>query len=221
MQPKTLLIALSVLAISSCSTAYKTGQTPDDVYFSPAPAYKDYVRSENKENNTVYNTDVYNTEDREIRRRINNRRYRRYDDRYNYPYGNNNGYNNYPPVYTDPKTTNTNSSQPRKYNLGVYKNTPPSNTTTNTDPKLGTQQNTGTTSTPVRKFDNTSNNGSGVGNFIRKVLSGSGNEGSNNSSSQNNSNSNSSSNNTKSSNNNSNTNSSNSNSSNVPVRKFN
>ena len=33
MQPKTLLVVLSVAAFSSCSTAYKAGQTPDDVYY--------------------------------------------------------------------------------------------------------------------------------------------------------------------------------------------
>lgn len=35
MTTKILLVALSVAAFSSCSTAYKTGQTPDDVYYSP------------------------------------------------------------------------------------------------------------------------------------------------------------------------------------------
>jgi hypothetical protein len=33
---KFLFLALAVAAFSSCSTAYKMGQTPDDVYFSPA-----------------------------------------------------------------------------------------------------------------------------------------------------------------------------------------
>ncbi|MEJ7767822.1 MAG: hypothetical protein WKF89_08420 [Chitinophagaceae bacterium] len=33
---KFLLLALGVIALTSCSTAYKMGQTPDDVYFSPA-----------------------------------------------------------------------------------------------------------------------------------------------------------------------------------------
>ena len=42
MNTRLLFIALSIAGLSSCSTAYRTGQTPDDVYYSPerqAPAY--------------------------------------------------------------------------------------------------------------------------------------------------------------------------------------
>lgn len=223
MKTKLLLSIFAIAALSSCTTMYKSGQTPDDVYFSPAPVYNDYVRRDTKDDNTVYNNpDVYNTEDRTIRRRINNRRYRRYDDRYNYPYGYNNGYNKYP-VYRDTKTNN-NTNQPRKYNLDVYKNNPaPANTNTAPTGKLGTQQNTENNTAPVRKFNSTTNSGSDVGNFIRKVFSGSGSEGANNNSYQGSNNNNTSGNNSKSSNSNntSNSSSSNSNSSNVPVRKFN
>jgi uncharacterized lipoprotein len=35
MKTKLLLLAVSVAVFSSCSTMYKTGQTPDDVYYSP------------------------------------------------------------------------------------------------------------------------------------------------------------------------------------------
>ncbi len=35
---RILMMALSVAALSSCSSAYRMGQTPDDVYFSPARA---------------------------------------------------------------------------------------------------------------------------------------------------------------------------------------
>ncbi len=80
-----LLIVLIIATVSSCSTSYKTGQTPDDVYYSPARLQNNDVRKEREETNTVDNS-VYNSwEDRVIRRRVNNRRYRRYDDRYNYP----------------------------------------------------------------------------------------------------------------------------------------
>ncbi len=45
---KILFLALSVAALTSCSTAYKMGQTPDDVYYSPGKtqsqvAQDDYV----------------------------------------------------------------------------------------------------------------------------------------------------------------------------------
>lgn len=36
MNTRILLLALSVVALSSCSSMYKSGQTPDDVYYSPA-----------------------------------------------------------------------------------------------------------------------------------------------------------------------------------------
>ena len=218
MKLKILQILFIAAALTSCSTAYKTGQTPDDVYFSPVTPHDDYVRKNTDVDKNIYTSN----EDMEIRRRIYNRRYRRYDDRYNYP----NAYNNYP-VYTDPKYgSNQNSSQPRRYNLDVYKDKPATNTTVLYDPKLGSNQNTGTTTSPVTTFDKSSNKGSGVGNFIRKIFSGIGsnqdsyNNSSNNSGNYNNNYNNKSNNNN---NNNSNSNSSNNkstNSSSVPVRKF-
>src|SRR5215212_257631 len=85
-----LLLTIITAAISSCSTSYKTGQTPDDVYYSPARLQTDEVRRDREENNSVDNTVYTSSEDREIRRRVHNRRnrrYNRYDDRYDYPYG--------------------------------------------------------------------------------------------------------------------------------------
>ncbi len=35
MNTRILLLAISAAALSSCSTMYKSGQTPDDVYYSP------------------------------------------------------------------------------------------------------------------------------------------------------------------------------------------
>ena len=57
MQYKILLYGLMAAAITSCSSAYKASQTPDDVYYSPAKQgvqkqtanrdkYEDYVASE-------------------------------------------------------------------------------------------------------------------------------------------------------------------------------
>lgn len=208
MKVKLLPILFIAAFFTGCSTAYKSGQTPDDVYFSPArhDYDRDSARLEKRQDNTVYNENrtVYDNnpyEDRVIRRRINNRRYRRYDDRYNYPYG----YNQYP-VYSDVKTNNqSTTSQPRKTNLGVYTN-PSTNTTT--DNKTA------------------QTNGSGVGNLIRKVFSGTGSSSSSDnsntysnkpSSSSNSSNNNS---NSSSSSNSNSSKSSSTNSTNVPVRKF-
>lgn len=75
------LIALALFA-SSCSTAYKSGQTPDDVYFSPEP--KPYV-SNTRSSNDYVQMDREN--DRQYRNN-NNRRQQYadpeayYDDRY-------------------------------------------------------------------------------------------------------------------------------------------
>ena len=165
-----LLLAIITAAITSCSTSYKTGQTPDDVYYSPARLQTDEVRRDRDENNTVDNTVYTSPEDREIRRRVHSRRYRRYDDRYNYPYG----YNG--PVYGNPKTgTTQNTSEPRKTNLGAYapnSTTPDSARTIN--PKFGKSNTTGTTSNPTRTFNNTNssstNKGTAVGNAIRRIF---------------------------------------------------
>ena len=41
-------LALTVAVFSSCTTAYKTGQTPDDVYFSPVRQQDEYVQVEKR-----------------------------------------------------------------------------------------------------------------------------------------------------------------------------
>jgi hypothetical protein len=172
-----LLTAIITATIfTSCSTSYKTGQTPDDVYYSPVRLQTNDVRRED-DNRTVYdNSTVYRTtEDREIRRRVHNRRYRIYYDTYgyDYPYGYN-GYNGYP-VYGNPKsgTTTNNNPQPRKTNLGAYKPNSTTPDSSNYNIKTG-KFNTGTTTTPVRTFgtpnNSSSNNGTGVGNIIRKIF---------------------------------------------------
>lgn len=232
-----LLLIIITTTITSCSTSYKTGQTPDDVYYSPVRLQTDNVRRD--DNRDVYDNSVYSTpEDREIRRRVHNRRYRRYNDRYDYPYDNPYGYNGYP-VYGNPKyNTTPNTSQPRKTNLGAYKpNSTTRDSTGSYNPKLG-MQNTGTTNNgtaPVRTFGNPgtpANNGSGVGNLIRRVFTpdNSNNNNYNNSNNRytpNNSNNSSPSrsfdtrsSNSNSSSNNSSTNSSSSSSTSAPVRTF-
>ncbi len=81
MQSKFLLIALSVAAISSCSTAYKTGQTPDDVYYSPARVIENDNRSEQR-NQVRYEPAT----DYEITMGIRDRRWRDFTDDYRYDY---------------------------------------------------------------------------------------------------------------------------------------
>ena len=52
MRSAILLLVLSAAILGSCTSAYKTGQTPDDVYFSPERQQDKYVTA--KEDNNVY-----------------------------------------------------------------------------------------------------------------------------------------------------------------------
>ena len=50
MKSKSTFSILSLaLVFASCTTAYKSGQTPDDVYYSPARPQEEYVRTEKKD----------------------------------------------------------------------------------------------------------------------------------------------------------------------------
>ena len=102
-----LLLSLS-LVFASCSTAYKSGQTPDDVYFSPERPRAEYVRVDDDEDryyrgeSNRSNNDYYNyEEERYLRMKVRNRQRWSYLDNdfysYNpYVYGNYNYYYNSP-----------------------------------------------------------------------------------------------------------------------------
>ncbi|TMI61622.1 MAG: hypothetical protein E6H07_19085 [Bacteroidetes bacterium] len=144
MKSSILLLALATVAFSSCTTAYKTGQTPDDVYYSPARPvdHDEYVRVED-DNDREYRYDEYYYDDRYLRMKVQNRnRWNELDDwyyfdRYRYSYYNssywgnpwspntywNNYYNPYSQNYVvvNPKS-NYASSRPRTFNLNTYNN---------------------------------------------------------------------------------------------------
>src|ERR1035437_1479556 len=54
MKTKHLFLLGIIAAFSSCSSAYRIGQTPDDVYFSPASPQNNYVTSNNQQNKDTY-----------------------------------------------------------------------------------------------------------------------------------------------------------------------
>ncbi len=127
---KNILYLLTlVLFVSSCSTAYKAAQTPDDLYYSPVPE----VSSSKK----VEKDDYYvSTEERQIRMRAYDYRWRYIDDRYDYDYrynpyayGYNYGYYynpfyyNYPVYFPGVLVSNPKNNTPRMTNLGSYMNT--------------------------------------------------------------------------------------------------
>lgn len=188
-------VVLATLVFTGCTTAYKTGQTPDDVYYSPARPQDEYVRVEQEEDNryNYYSDEFY--DDRFLRMRMRNRtRWSELDDwywnerrfRYNVFVGNgmfgydpwspfhswNNWYNPYfnpyfftPVVISQPRLV---YSRPRTFNLNTF--TPSGGTTAgtiNTNPKL----NTGGT----RPSNSGYNNGRTTsGSVLRNIFGGSG-----------------------------------------------
>ena len=175
MKTKILLLFIIVAGVSSCSTIYKNTQTPDDVYYSPARQQSDQVKT-NTDINESQPTYV-SSEDIEIWSCIRDRRWRLYDsyDAYNYRYGY--GYS----LYAKPGMYSVqNFNVPRKFNLAAYKNTASS------FPKIDLGTGMPVTNVPVRTFQSSNpSNGTGVGNLIRKVITGN----NNNSSSSNSNNS--------------------------------
>ena len=86
MKTKLLLLAVSVAAFSSCSTMYKTGQTPDDVYYSPLRTGA-VVQKEDKEEVKNDQVNYYDTDERLIRMGIYDSRWRNLNNDYDYsPY---------------------------------------------------------------------------------------------------------------------------------------
>ncbi|PWU02119.1 MAG: hypothetical protein C5B52_06015 [Bacteroidetes bacterium] len=51
MNTRNLLLLAAVVGLGSCTTMYKSGQTPDDVYYSPGSEKEGYVQSKNNTDN--------------------------------------------------------------------------------------------------------------------------------------------------------------------------
>jgi hypothetical protein len=87
---KSFLHLLTVAACTStlllsCKTAYQSGQTPDDVYYSPAREIKEETRTESEEVTRVDREEYYC--DRYVRMKVRNRnRWSEFDDYYRDPY---------------------------------------------------------------------------------------------------------------------------------------
>jgi hypothetical protein len=234
-----LPIISAALFFSSCSSVYKSGQTPDDVYFSPARPQEEYVQMDQRDDKQYSNDEDYR-DDQYLRMRVQNRRWATLEDdwysynpSYYYSYNNSIFYNspfynsyhgfwnysNYPyynncynPYYTGLVYAHAIPvyNKPRTYNLNTY-NPLKSNANYNHGRVYNNYSSTGTSSPNTNNYKNS---GSNAGQFLRNVFNSSGsntsgNSGSTNSSSRNNS-----------SNSSSSSSSSNSSSGHASVRKF-
>ena len=166
MNIKILLLALSAAAVSSCSTAYRSGQTPDDVYYSPARVAEEDYRQEQKKDEVKH----YTYKDRQIQMSVYDRRWRDFDDDYDYRYdpyhyGYSYGYYYNPyycyyPVYiTNVAISNPKNTVPRMTNLGSYNNT------------VYSIQNTKTGNSNFMSTPRPYNNSNSANNYIRRILS--------------------------------------------------
>lgn len=119
-----LILATIVLGLASCSTMYKSGQTPDDVYYSPERIASDYVSVESDRNDR-FNSDDYYSSDRYLRMKsIGRNRWSTFDDDFYYwnnPTWNNPHYFNsmYSP-WSNPWVGNYNIYSYNYWNSGFY-----------------------------------------------------------------------------------------------------
>ncbi len=181
-------LALATIIFSSCTSAYKTGQTPDDVYYSPNRAVEEYVQIEDEEEKYESSDEYY--EDRQLRMKVRNRtRWSDLDDWYAYD-RRNNYYGNYHPIYNNspwnsytywnyyynpycpkvvygkPNSSTAQYNKPRVFNLNSY--TPP---TTNT---YGGKVSRGSTGSTRPSVDNgNSSSRQNQGSTLRDIFSGS------------------------------------------------
>jgi hypothetical protein len=192
MKRQILLLAITAAALSSCTTAYKTGQTPDDVYFSPARPQDEYVQVKEKDE---YRYDDEYYDDRYLRMKVQNRSrwdylddwyaYDRYGIRYDQYYGGYSYYSNYYNPYTswnyyynpycrnkviyyNPKQSYSavNVQKPRSFNLASYTNTNYNNA--NNSIRMNSVK-AGVVSKPVY---NNSNSGRSFSNTVKDIFRG-------------------------------------------------
>jgi hypothetical protein len=194
-----LLPAIAALVFSSCTSAYRTGQTPDDVYYSPTRPQDEYVQTEKRDDNRYRGSDEY-YEDRYLRMRVQNRyRWSPLDDYYfNSPYAYNysfynsswstpynsywcwnnyynpyySGYSFYPVqnvIIVKNPTTYTRPSRPIAFNANSYSNNP-EGTGTRAN-KISNSYNSNRNAGYNNNNSSRYNNSNTFGNSLRKVFS--------------------------------------------------
>jgi uncharacterized membrane protein YgcG len=209
MNPKYLLLAVAIAGLASCKTAYKSQQTPDDVYYSPERKVETYVRNEEEREQYEEEEDNTSYEDRSIRMKI--RDYRRwstldndyyYDAWRNDPWRWNNNWNNnfyydspwYSYSYFNPRYNYysgncccyTNPRNPRVIVYNPVVNTPRkgnlggyNGSYNNTNGNWNKGGNTRTVTRPANNTRYNNNNNNNNGGLLRRIISPSGNSNSN------------------------------------------
>ena len=81
MNTRLLLLAVSALALGSCTTMYKSGQTPDDVYYSPGVQPTKFAENHQDQNDEDGYVDV---NDRYLRMKSSSQRWSAFDDDFAY-----------------------------------------------------------------------------------------------------------------------------------------
>ena len=191
MKSSVLLLAIAAVALGSCSTVYKTGQTPDDVYYSPARQTEEYVEVK-KDQYRSRGYEYDNPDDRYLRMKVRNPyRWNSFDDYYynDWAYTNSYyGYNSFNPFYSwntywswnsyynpycrnivvvNPKSSPTVYSKVRNFSMGSYVN--------NNTGKTSTSKSSGVRPTSRynnSNYNNSNSNNNSLGTSIRKVFSG-------------------------------------------------
>ena len=189
MNSKILLLAVTVAALSSCTTSYKTGQTPDDVYYSAAkPQSDERIEKKEEKKEYAYSEDYY--DDRYLRMKVSNRyrwndlndwySYDRYSTGYNYQFGSYyNPYNSWNYFYNPYCCCNSYINygsikyipakpivRPTNFNLAGYKNGNYNNSNSTTARPVNRTNNTN----PSYNNSNNTNSSRGPGKTIRTIF---------------------------------------------------
>ena len=192
-----LIAAVAAFALGSCTSAYRTGQTPDDVYFSPSPQGAESYVSSDDDRDRRYRSYEYDAPyDRWLRMRVRNPyRWNAFDDydlfipnswtsNWSSPYSYNfnnywNGYmfwnNFYNPYCTNvvvfnPKQNTSVYKNLRTFNLNSYTNNNYNNGNSNT---LGAKSMFRSSMNPQSNGGYNNTNSNTLGNSLKKVFSGS------------------------------------------------
>ncbi|MES2775101.1 MAG: hypothetical protein V4722_13015 [Bacteroidota bacterium] len=176
--------SLALALLTSCSSVYKTGQTPDDVYYSPTRQVNAEIKKEEKKEDYTYSK----ADDNYLRMKVQNRRqWNTIDDRdywYNYDcncrcnnnwstYNRWNGYDSWSNWNRGNNYYGYNSGWGYGYGYPIaYVRTPRSNTGPKPYMSGYTNRTYSNTNNSYSNGKNGSNNNSNFGNLLKSVFGG-------------------------------------------------